>query len=182
MVLKQILAIDVYEHFLLLNCAVNILSCNTYKDYWDIAQSLLMDYIQGHIKIYGMDSVGSNVHLASHAVADVKKFGCLPGISAYPFENYLGQMKGLLRSGHRPLAQLTKRIAELRQQDLFKNGNTFEIYGLNVNSEKMNELPSFVVYTADIENMYRPIFVNEADTDLQKIVWSSAPGRQMKEF
>lgn len=42
----------------------------------------------------------------------MKRFGILPEISAYPFETKLFQIKNLLRTGHKPLAQAAKRLQE----------------------------------------------------------------------
>nr|CAI5844559.1 unnamed protein product [Callosobruchus analis] len=112
-VLKDFLDKAVYEHFLTLSCAVVILSCNEYLKYLEIAQKLIENYINGFIKIYGVDSVSSNVHNLCHVVDDVKKFGPLPSISSYPFENHLGYLKSLLRHGKLPLSQMAKRVIEL---------------------------------------------------------------------
>ena len=112
-VLQDFLAIDVYEHFLMLLSAVTILSCEYYKKYLNIADALLKEYIELYIDIYGIDSISSNVHNLCHVVDDVRKFGSLPEISSYAFENYLGYIKSLLRSGNRPLAQISRRIIEL---------------------------------------------------------------------
>lgn len=40
----------------------------------------------------------------------------------------------------------------------------------------------FVVFTADIEKMYRQILVHESDTQLQRIVWSPGPGILMQDY
>nr|CAI5843559.1 unnamed protein product [Callosobruchus analis] len=77
------------------------------------AQKLIENYINGFIKIYGVDSVSSNVHNLCHVVDDVKKFGPLPSISSFPFENHLGYLKSLLRHGKLPLSQMAKRVIEL---------------------------------------------------------------------
>lgn len=46
---------------------------------------------------------------------DVRHFGLLNSVSAFPFESYLGSTKRLLRSPNRPLQQLSKRILENKQ-------------------------------------------------------------------
>lgn len=112
-VLKDNLLDAAYEHFLLLFCAVTLCSSNEYIQYLNIAERLFLDYIQGYIRIYGKDSIGSNVHNLCHVVDDVRKFGPLPTISAYAFENHLGYIKRLLRNGNRPLSQIAKRLTEL---------------------------------------------------------------------
>ncbi|CAH1125480.1 unnamed protein product [Ceutorhynchus assimilis] len=112
-ILKVFLTREAYHNFLTLCCAVTILSCNTYSKYIHIAECLLEDFIEQFIDIYGIDAISSNVHNACHVVNDVKKFGSLPEISSYPFENFLGHLKTLLHTGNRQLPQLAKRVIEL---------------------------------------------------------------------
>lgn len=120
-VLKDFLCEEAYNNFLTLFCAVTIISCNTYLKYIDIADCLFNDYIEQFIDIYGIDSISSNVHNAIHVINDVKKFGNLSEISTYPFENFLGHLKYLVRSGNRPLAQIAKRVKELSEFNINKN-------------------------------------------------------------
>lgn len=111
-ILKDFLSETVYKHFLIFFCAVTIVSCEEYLKFIDIAETLFQDYINNFINIYGRDAISINVHNLCHVVSDVRKFGPLPDISAYQFENFLGKLKNFLRGGHRPLAQIAKRIAE----------------------------------------------------------------------
>ena len=110
--MKDFLSVEVYEHFLMLVLAVTIISCETHLKFLSVSETLQNDYIEMYIDIYGIDSISSNVHNLCHVIDDVRKFGYLPGISSYPFENFLGYIKSLLRSGNRPLAQISKRIIE----------------------------------------------------------------------
>lgn len=64
-------------------------------------------------RIYGSDSIGSNVHNLVHVTDDVSRIGSLIEISTYPFENYLGFIKHLLRQGNLPLEQVANRLCEL---------------------------------------------------------------------
>lgn len=120
-VLKDFLPPDVYNHFLVLSCAIRICSCENYLKYLDIADKLLKDYIEKFIELYGIDSVSSNVHNLCHLIEDVKKFGLLPSFSAYPFENHLNQIKRYLRTGNKPLAQVAKRITEMSKVQFIPN-------------------------------------------------------------
>lgn len=112
-VLKQVLRPNIYQHFLVLLCAVRIVSSKQYIKYINVAEELFKDYIKQFIQLYGRHSISSNVHNLCHVVEDVKKFGPLPYISTYPFENFLGYLKSLIRTGKLPLQQIAKRVTEL---------------------------------------------------------------------
>ena len=75
-VLRNILPIKYYEHFLLLVCAMRIL-CDkkqcTYNN--ECATNMLRKYVQNFSELYGTSSVGYNVHNLIHLSADVKKYG-----------------------------------------------------------------------------------------------------------
>lgn len=111
-VLKDVLSGHVYEHFLLLFIAVTICSCSIYAKYNSKAQHMFEQYITEYKNIYGEEHVTSNVHNLEHIVSDVKRFGPLPSLSSYPFENALFQIKKMLRHGHNSLEQVANRIVE----------------------------------------------------------------------
>lgn len=111
--LKEHLVADAYAHFLLLFCAVTICSSKRYFDHLHIARLMIDDFIEGYINLYGTHYITSNVHNLCHLVDEVEMFGELHTFTAYPFENMLGKVKRLVRSGNRPLAQVAKRLLEL---------------------------------------------------------------------
>lgn len=150
-ILKDFLSNEVYHNYLLLFCAVTILSCKTYLKYINIAERLILDFIHQFGFIYGFDAISSNIHNLCHVVSDVKKFGCLSEISAYAFENCLGNIKSLIRSGRRPLAQIAKRVTELNSFmsslelnhnfiPFVKNENTMETHVLYGCSKVFNKI------------------------------------------
>lgn len=114
-ILKDILSEEVYDHYMLYFCAVSIISCASHikNELLPLAEAILMEFLDEYIHIYGIDAINNNVHNLCHLIDDVKRFGPLPGFSAYPFENKLGYIKHLLRSGYRPLAQVVKRLSEI---------------------------------------------------------------------
>lgn len=114
-VLKPILSPDVYEHFLSFFCAVTICSSESHANLLNLANELLMHFLDYFKDFYGEDYVSSNVHNLCHLVDDVERFGILPKFSAYPFENKLFQIKNLIRSGRNPLSQIAKRLSEINQ-------------------------------------------------------------------
>ena len=116
-ILKEVLSLDVYEHFLLFFCAITICSSEMNLQFLDLADILLSNYVETFRDFYGEDYMTSNVHNLSHLVDDVRKFGVLSSFSAYPFESRLYEIKNLLRNGHRPLSQVAKRLGEITQID-----------------------------------------------------------------
>ena len=52
-----------------------------------------------------------------HIPDDALRFGTLDNCSGFPFENYLYQMKKLVRSGKNPLQQIVRRLAEMADID-----------------------------------------------------------------
>jgi len=54
-----------------------------------------------------------NVHQVIHLADEYKAFGPLDNISAFPYENYLGGLKRLVRKPDRPLQQVVKRLSEM---------------------------------------------------------------------
>lgn len=132
-ILKDFLPMDAYINYLYLFCAVRLCSTQKSMQHLNVAEAILKDYIEQYINLYGIDAIGSNVHNLCHLASDVRKFGPLPSISSYPFENKLYFIKNLLRHGNRPLAQVANRIVEL--ENLMRTTNV-EDERLNI---KMNQ-------------------------------------------
>lgn len=115
-VLKNVVELDEYNHFRLLSCAVILCSSDVYKRVVDntvLVDRLLGDYIEEYIHLYGEQTISSNVHNLCHLLDDIRRFGNLNTISAYPFESYLGLMKNKLRAMKKPLQQLSHRMTEI---------------------------------------------------------------------
>lgn len=113
LILKNI-DIGIYEHFLLLHAGIFIL-CSTFltnKCGHDLAHELLLTFVSHSKKIYGVQFLVYNVHILSHLTDDSRKYGTLDSFSAFPFENYLGQLKRLLKSPTKPLQQAYCRLVE----------------------------------------------------------------------
>lgn len=116
-VLKDNLQYEVYEHFLLLFCAVTICSSKRYFQYLNVARLMIDQYVEVFMEIFGVGYVTSNVHNLTHLVDEVEHYGELESFSAYPFESMLGQVKRLLRHGDRPLAQIEWQLVQKQQQE-----------------------------------------------------------------
>ncbi|GBL68864.1 hypothetical protein AVEN_149116-1 [Araneus ventricosus] len=119
-VLKDILLPDYYNHFLCLHLAIRImLNEKLIEDYLDYAEELLCYFVKHCKTLYGEEFVVYNVHSLVHLAEDVRRYGSLNNISAFPFESYLGRMKKLLRTPHKPLQQICKRLLE--SKDLYEH-------------------------------------------------------------
>lgn len=114
-VLKGHLESKFYRHFLKLSCAVTIpASPKLGMERCGDAERLLREFVMEAGALYGKGIYVYNVHSLVHLAQDVRKFGSLDSFSAFPFENFLGQMKKLLRSPSLPLQQIVRRISELQ--------------------------------------------------------------------
>jgi len=114
-VLKDILQDDFYIHFLNFNVALAILIspalCAYHSNY---AGELLINFVERCHQLYGEEFLVYNVHSLTHIAADAVMFGDLDSCSGFAFENYLQQLKRLVRSGRNPLVQIAKRLREVK--------------------------------------------------------------------
>lgn len=101
-----------YEHFLKLFCAVTICSAQKYLCHLNVAKILFTQFIKDYKALYGSEYITSNVHNLEHVVDDVRRFGILSSISAYPFESSLYSIKRMIRAGKNPLVQIANRLTE----------------------------------------------------------------------
>ena len=77
-------------------------------------------------KIYGNEQLVYNVHSLIHLTDDARKFGSLNNISCFPFENYLGRLKRVVRRPQSPISQIIRRYREkIRTVELFSADNIF---------------------------------------------------------
>jgi len=107
---------ELYSHFLLLSTAIFCcLSPNFCYKYCDYAKKLLVSFVEYAEKVYGADFLVYNVHSLVHITDDVQNFGPLDGISCFPFENYLRQIKKSVRSSFLPFQQVIGRLNEMHQ-------------------------------------------------------------------
>ncbi len=65
-------------------------------------------------EIYGKEFLSYNVHNLIHLPDDVRYFGNLDSFSAFAFENYLQEIKHLLRKHNQPLAQVIRILDEIQ--------------------------------------------------------------------
>lgn len=114
LVLVKVIPKKMYKHFLLLVVACRILNdpelCIEYVSY---ARELLRKFFELLPSFYGPDSQIMNSHNLIHLADDVEHANMvLSAVSAFPFENFLGKIKRLIRGRSQPLEQLVRRVSE----------------------------------------------------------------------
>lgn len=92
-------------------CFVQPSLCFPYCQY---AESLLLAFVQNFAEIYGVDSLSYNVHSVIHLADDVRKYGNLDNVSSFPFDNFLGTLKKIIRKPNMVLQQAVRGIFEHR--------------------------------------------------------------------
>lgn len=109
-VFKDIVDLGIYEHFMLLHCGILILCSLKYIGNigLDVSKQMLKTFVTHCEEIYGSDYLIYNVHSLIHISEDVKRFGT----SGFPFENFLGKLKSLIKSPKNPLQQIYNRLIE----------------------------------------------------------------------
>jgi len=64
-----------------------------------------------------------NIHSTLHLAHDAKKFGSLNYTSTFPFENFVHHLKKKIKTGMKPLQQLTRRYSERRLNYDYEKSN-----------------------------------------------------------
>lgn len=139
-ILPDVLPKEAFVHFLFLYCAVTICSSSNYINMLPLSENLLQYFVEHYKDFYGPDYVTSNVHNLIHLTDEVQRFGPLHTFSAYPFENKLFLIKRMLRTGHKPLSQVAKRLSEAAQDDTIhfasKKSTNDDLPRISKNSKK----------------------------------------------
>lgn len=113
-VLKDCLPSEIYDNFMLFSVSMYLLlSPGISEERLAFAHKLMVSFVEHFRQLYGKDEIVYNIHQLIHLAEEYRKFGTLDNISGFPFENYLGQIKHLLRKPHQPLQQVVKRLSEI---------------------------------------------------------------------
>jgi hypothetical protein len=102
-----------YHNFLLLSCGIRILAspalCRSHNA---VAKTLLRNFVEHYTSLFGRSMVVYNVHSLIHLSDDVMVHGPLDDFSAFPFENFLQQVKKTVQKANQPLVQAVLRLQE----------------------------------------------------------------------
>jgi len=112
-VLKNIISENCYNHFMTLNISMIILLSPNLQNYLPYAEELLEYFIKTFEILYGREHNSHNIHGLSHLCDDFKYYGPLDNCSAFPFENYMKELKSKIRKHEKPLEQVINRYSEI---------------------------------------------------------------------
>ena len=117
--------INIYKNFLLLSSSITILSQHCDPQNVEVSKKYLTAFIKHFEQLFGLRHMVYNIHNLIHLPDDVCKYGYIDKFSAFPFENYLGMLKRLLRKPNCILSQIVNRIHEKKCCTSAKQETTF---------------------------------------------------------
>lgn len=114
-ILKVMCKPPIFENFLLLHSAISILISDMHISQLGTcsANQFLAIFVKHSKQLYGSQFMIYNVHLVTHLADDVDRYGQLDNFSSFPFENFLGYFKRLVKSPTHPLQQICRRLKEI---------------------------------------------------------------------
>lgn len=137
--LKDMVNDFIYQHWLLLHCAVRLMSDdNLQQENIDLAEEFLKEFVRLFPNIYGEENVTYNVHV--HIPYYVRLYGPLQSFSMFKFENYIQTIKKFVRKAQHPLQQIANRLNEHEE---FKDG-FYEAKKFNTFVVELNEKDAFI--------------------------------------
>ena len=100
-----------YQHFIKFVVAMRfLLNDSTAESDLVVVTEILQTFVAECTNLYGVGFISYNVHSLLHLVDDYKMYGCLDGVSCFPFESCLGLLKNSVHSGHKPFQQVCKYV------------------------------------------------------------------------
>lgn len=178
-VLRGRLKTALYNHFMILSCAIRLLvSSKTCYTYNSVAKKLLIQFVRDYPLYYGAEYVGYNVHGLIHIADFVLVHGCLDNFSAFKYENYLQFIKKSFKNARYPLEDIYNRIIEKINIESHSFALTYPILKHEVNynpsvNKSFNEtyykeiiLEHFVINTSNLKDNF--IYTN--DHGLVKVI------------
>lgn len=162
---------SIYKNFLLLHAIIFLLSLPNASENVELAKKLRNAFIHFE-QMYGSRHLVYNVHILIRLPDDVAKYGQLDQFSAFPFENYLGLLKKMLREPNCELGQVVHRIFEKKSQRVSEQRKVFPLVRMEhndgplMNGMNPSELVQYKVlnlekFTIKLDRSNRGIMVTE---------------------
>lgn len=108
--LKEVLPTSPYSNVLTLSINMYLMLSPTLCAHY-CADNLLKYFPRQLRMLYGVEEMVYNVHCLCHLADDVRRFGPLDRVSAFPFENFLGHLKKKkVRKSQHILRQITNVV------------------------------------------------------------------------
>lgn len=104
--------INIYKNFLLLRASITLLSQDYDLQNVEVTRKYLTAFIKHFELLYGLRHMVYNIDNLIHLPDNVYKYGSIDKFPAFPFENYLGTLKKLLRNPNCILSQTVNGIYE----------------------------------------------------------------------
>ncbi|CAH0548143.1 unnamed protein product [Brassicogethes aeneus] len=129
--LYKLLENEQYIHFLFLHVAIRIL-CNKEMCqnplHNNVAKKLILKFVRNFENFYGEGTISYNVHNLIHISDDVMQHGSLDEFSAFPYENFMLNIKQMTQTSNLQLQQIIKRTLEQRGFVTYKKKSNIEKY------------------------------------------------------
>lgn len=168
---------------MLLNTACRVLcSEKLCRRYTQHAKTYLTAFFIAMKDYYGAASQILNAHHLIHLADDVTNMRCsLLHLTAFPFESMLGKIKKYLRTPHRPLAQLCRRLYEKKVMNAKNKPQLPPVYVILKtigNDIKLIRFKQFLLSTSLPDNMV--ILHDGTVVSVEKIIQSPELGLTIK--
>ncbi len=121
-VMHEILDKTRYEHLLCLVVALRILiSRNPSPKHINYSEKLLKCFVDNIRNLYCKTNYTHNVHNLIHLPNNVRQHGPLDNYSAFPFEDFMSEIKRMIRKPNSVVAQIFRRCGEQNSNFVVKD-------------------------------------------------------------
>ena len=124
-------------------------------------------FVKHFVKIYGDRVLAYNVHSLLHLVDYAELFGSLDNISCFPFENFLGILKQLIRK-HQKMNHISQIIWRLSEKYIATKDNSANTENLTIHKQQHYDGPVVNGYETSNQfkqSKYKKIFVYLSSND-----------------
>jgi hypothetical protein len=114
-VFKDVMSVTQYNHFLHLFCAFRILADGEFcqqEKYNNLAEVYLKFFVSNFGDLYLESQSSFNNHALTHLPKDVMNFGKVDNFSAFRFENFMQQLKKMVKKSNMVVEQIHNRLFE----------------------------------------------------------------------